>query len=42
MKIEGTAAYHANPSPNYGNAFLNGIKMDVGELKTPLYYFQTN
>ena len=31
MKIEGTKAYHANPSPNYGNGFIDGIKCDVGE-----------
>lgn len=30
MKIEGTQAYHANPSPRYGNGFSNGVKCDVG------------
>lgn len=30
MKINGTQAYHADESPNYGNAFINGVKCDVG------------
>jgi choline dehydrogenase len=31
LKNEATRAYHANASPRYGNAFIQGIKCDVGK-----------